>query len=267
MVVSIHFFSLGFAQSPGFAVNPHFSLSLTPVPTTVAALRKADGSITLVDAGYSRAELARPLRRLGVPGLIVPLGAAGTGVADQLARHGFMASDVTAIVATHLHLDHIGAYVDFPNAEIIAPAAEFAYGKRRGMLAGYSHIPEILRSGRARPIIWRGEAREGFPAHLDVFGDGQVLIFDAKGHTAGSVAVWLNDDETGQSVLMAGDAVYSRSEYRERRASWLTRILAWRDHYVRATWGRLQAFENAHPESPIVPAHDYGAWCEVCGHG
>lgn len=262
----IHFFSLGLTHSPSVLVRPRFEFSLTPVPTTVAALTLNDGRIILVDAGYSRAELAKPMKSLGLPGLIVPVGAAGTGIADQLEKRGLKAEDVTAIVATHLHVDHIGAYVDFPNAEVIAPAGEFTYGKRRGVLNGYAHIPGILRSGRARPIVWRGTAREGFPAHLDLLGDGQVILFDARGHTAGSVAVWLNDAETGQSVLMAGDAVYSRNEYREHRACWLTRMLAWRDHYVRATWGRLQAFEDAHPESPIIPAHDYDAWCEVCRH-
>lgn len=246
-------------------MKPSLHFGATRVPTTVAAFQRADGSVVLVDAGYSRSELRHPFRHFGLSGALVPRTTAVSSVADQLEVHGIAASAVTTIVATHLHLDHIGGYVDFPNAEVLAPAAEFAFARRRGTLHGYWHVEDLLRSGRARPLIWRGCALEGFPAHIDLFDDGEVVIFDAKGHTAGSVAVWLKDASTDADVLMIGDAAYSREEYRSQRKSLLGRFLTWRDEYLRATWGRIEAFERAQSQSVVIPSHDYGAWCEVCG--
>ena len=251
------------ALSPAWLMRPELHLGRVRVPTTVAVFVRKPGQIVLVDAGYSRAELAQPFRELGVSGVLLTTTEESVSVAEQMEANGLNPSDVTTIVATHLHMDHIGGYVDFPNAEIIAPVAEFAHGQRASQLAGYRHVKGILRSGRARPLIWRGEACEGFPAHCDLFDDGQVVLFDAQGHTPGSVVVWLRDAASGENTLMVGDAAYTREEYRSHRQSWLGRFIGWRDEYIRATWGRLQAFELAHPEARIVPSHDHAAWCEV----
>lgn len=229
------------------------------IPTTVAVLTdgKPDGDVVLVDAGFSREEIESP-RKLGIPhGLITHMvGTGADAVCSQLARLDIAADRVKAIVATHLHMDHVGAFVDFPNAEIIAPAAEFADARARGSLAGYIHINGILRSGRARPIRFEGGWERGFPRHTDLFGDGRVVLLDARGHTAGSVCVLLTDPEDDRSVLMAGDTAYTPAEYRLARFSRLMKSVGWDFDRVRATWGALLEFEDTWPEIPVVLSHD-----------
>jgi len=181
-----------------------------------------------------------------------------------LRGRGIGADQVVAIVATHLHLDHIGAFVDFPNAEVVAPATEFASGRTRGQLGGYVHLPGILRSGRARPILFERPGRHGFPGCFDLFGDGNVVLLDARGHTAGSAAVLLRDPESGRQTLMAGDAAYTGAEFRLARMSLLMSRVGFHRDWVRETWALLNEFERSHPSIPVVLSHDaemYGGLC------
>ena len=237
------------------------------VPTAVGVLTREDGSVVLFDVGFSRAELDDPKTNLGLvrSALFKVEGTGADSAVSQLARMGIGAERVTTIVATHLHLDHIGGFVDFPNAEIVAPAAEFASGRERGMLGGYAHVTGLMRSGRARPVMLRDVITHAFPRFLDLFEDGTVLLLDARGHTAGSVAILVTRPDDGQ-VLMIGDAAYTSQELASRRSSPLARLFAFNQEWLRATWGRIAAFERQNPEVPVVPSHCTAAWDRLHQH-
>ncbi len=230
--MGLSFITPGRIRSPEIMIRPDsFTASTLLIPMTVAVLERPNGDVVLVDCGFSRAELEDPGRQLGFHALITTVvGTPADCAASQLQARGIEASQVTHIVATHLHLDHIGG--DFPNAEIVAPAAEFSSGQQRGTLAGYIHVSRLLRTGRARPILWAGEGAFGFPRHFDLFGDGTVVLLDARGHTAGSAAVLLTDGD--DSVLMAGDAAYSGAEYRLARFSRLMKWVGWDPDKIRS---------------------------------
>ena len=257
--MGLFFITPGRIKAPEFMLRPDArSLKSLLIPTTVAVLVGPDGDVTLVDAGFSQAEMEDPLGTLGP--LHAAINTIEATMADsavaQLARREITADRVTTIVATHLHLDHVGAYVDFPNAELVAPAAEFASARERGTLAGYVHTNSILRTGRARPFLFSGDRAHGFPRHHDLFGDGRVVLLDARGHTAGSVAVLLTDADSGRTVLMAGDAAYTGAEYRLARMSRLMKAVGFDHERIRATWGALYDFELNNPEITVVPSHD-----------
>ena len=258
--MGLFFLTPGRLRAPEILLHPVGARLLRRVliPTTVAVLTDADGRAVLVDAGFSRREIEDPRRSLGLAyGLTFPLvGTTADSAASQLEARGISPAAVDTIVATHLHLDHVGAFVDFPNAEIVAPAAEFASARDRGQLGGYVHIHPILRSGRARPVLYEAGGSHGFLRHKDLLGDGRVLLLDARGHTAGSTAVLLRDPETGRSALMAGDAAYTAAEYRLARMCRLMKLAGLREDWIRATWGALLDFETQHPTIPVVPSHD-----------
>ncbi len=242
---------------PGFAFGLSPAAAIHKVPITVAVLVRADGSVVLVDTGLSRREIEAPIHAFGAQGLVLRVDCDGSGsLVDQLERRGLDRSTVTTIIATHLHLDHLGGFVDFPNAEIIVTAAELAAARRLGLRAGYVHVAALTASGRVRPILFDRAPRHGFPGHLDLFGDGQVVLLDARGHTAGSTAILLTDPVAGRTVLHAGDAAYSPNEYRTRSMSPLARFTRFRESWLRETWGHLRAFESAHPGTPVVLSHD-----------
>lgn len=254
------FLSTGYMRLPEVMMKAGGRWAYVSIPLTVGVIQREDGRYVLVDAGLSRHELDKPAEAIGWlrqhAFRMDRRGEPPKCAADQLRDRGIDPADVAAIVPTHLHIDHVGGFADFPNAELIVRADELESSRKRGKNAGFHHVKTIDASGRARPIQLREEDRHGFPGHFDVFGDGRVVLLDARGHTAGSVAVQMTDPSDGMSVLMAGDAAYTRGELTDQRPSLLMRYVGFRRDWVKATWGRLSAFEKAHPECPLVLSHD-----------
>jgi glyoxylase-like metal-dependent hydrolase (beta-lactamase superfamily II) len=80
------------------------------------AIRYGDGPVTLVDAG------------IGPPGAPGAWESVSGGLPDELAAAGIAPGDVTAIVLTHLHSDHIGwalpPWTPFPHARLVVQRAD-----------------------------------------------------------------------------------------------------------------------------------------------
>ena len=81
----------------------------------------------------------------------------GAGLIGQLRALGYALEDVTHIVLSHLHFDHLGGVIDktdddtttplFPNARIIMQQAEWELALKPSderMSAAYRHAPECL---------------------------------------------------------------------------------------------------------------------------
>jgi len=262
------FASCGHMRPPGWVLRRGGGWGRASIPVVFAGVRRGDGRWVLVDTGFSRHELEHPVEAFGRLRATLFHVYDVAPALDQLRAAGIEPGEVAAIVPTHLHLDHIGGFTDFPNAEILVTSAEIE-GAASGSRLGYIHLAALRRSGRLRPIELDSGERFGFPAHLDLFGDGRIVLLDARGHTAGSVAVLLTDPEAKSdglaTALMAGDAAYAPAEYREGRESFLMKLAGFRDAWIRETWGRLVAFERSHLETPIVLAHDLDGLARLPG--
>lgn len=259
------FLTCGYLRAPAWPLCPG-ARGKIDLPMAVAVVPRPGDTYLLLDCGFSQIELEAPKRRLLPTSLLFQfqggdpaLGGRPPSIAEQLAARGIPATAVRHIVATHLHLDHVGGFVDFPNAEILAAAGEVAANARSGALRGYQHGKALQRSGRLVPAELAGGERHGFPAHLDLFGDGQVVLLDARGHTEGSVAVLLTDG--GRTVLHAGDAAYAPLEYREARQSFFSKVVAFRKDWLQTTWGHLRDFEAGGGE--VLLAHDPVAFARI----
>ncbi len=144
----------------------------------IVAVRTAAG-VAVVDLGWTRA--ARAYDR-------------------ALASVGARRDDVVAVLLTHSHRDHVGAWRAARAAPFFLGAAEvpLLFGERRhggwaARAADWLVAPRLPRRGEVRVV----------PVGADttlVFGADTVRGFVAPGHTAGSMA-WLVRD-----VLFVGDA-------------------------------------------------------------
>jgi glyoxylase-like metal-dependent hydrolase (beta-lactamase superfamily II) len=232
-------------------------MALDRMTNTVAVVVRDDGDVVLVDAGWSVATCDDPRRELGVLQATV-LGvrvSAADAIVTQLRELGIDPSRVRTIVATHLHLDHVGGVGDFPNAEVVTARRELEAYFRGHWWQGY-RAHDLARAGRLRALGLDDGPTYGFPASADLFSDGEVVLLDARGHTAGSVAVALRGPLA--TYVHVGDAVYGRWEYgmSPPGPSAVARLQGWRLDESERTYAHLRACE-ADPRRPVlVPSHD-----------
>lgn len=260
----VFFLSAGSFKAPAAMLEPLKlkgvrDLARTVVmANTVAVVVRDSGDVTLVDCGWSREQCAAPARVLGrvTAGFLGMQVRPGDAIADQLRKHAIDPSRVKTIVATHLHLDHVGGACDFPNAEIVCSDVELSAFRVRPPAVGYR--VEDLETARLRPVFLGAGPSYGFPASHDVFGDGEVVLLDAHGHTPGLVAVAIRSRDAGRCYVHIGDAAYQTWEWALSPAgpSALSRLQAWRPDLVRLRYAALRDCE-ADPRKPvIVPSHD-----------
>jgi N-acyl homoserine lactone hydrolase len=261
----VFFLTSGWFRAPAPVVEPWSrarATRTTNLTNTVAVVVRDNGDVALVDCGWSREACAAPVRTLGrvqatMLGMVVRRGDA---IVDQLAQVGVAADRVKTIIATHLHLDHVGGACDFPNAEVVCSDVELSAARVRPAAGGYR--PADIEMARMRPVYLGAGPSYGFPASFDLFGDGEVVLLDAHGHTPGLVAVAIRARDAsrdgGRCFVHIGDAAYQAWEWGLSPAgpSALSRAMAWRRDLLKLRYASLRDCE-ADPRKPvIVPSHD-----------
>lgn len=156
--------------------------------------------IVLVDLGFGPAEV--PEWRSGA-------------LLDSLAELGIAPGDVTDVVFTHLHFDHIGwasvgGEVTFPNATYHCEASDWEH-----FTVGYDPRPEeltfpeeMLPVNKLAPVAdrmrkWTGAA-EIVPG---------IEAIPTPGHSPGHCSIRVVSD--GQAVVLAGDIAHHQAEFIE----------------------------------------------------
>jgi len=123
----------------------------------------------------------------------------------QLAKLGLRKSDVTLMIQSHTHIDHVGDMAGYPHAPILIAAAERA-------------LP--------RPLYWSGKQAMEWPDRDYRLVTGDMMLGDGfdvllcPGHAPGQLAFMVQLPQTGW-VLLTSDAISRASEIDEGFAgSW-----------------------------------------------
>jgi len=256
----LFFLTVGGFRAPRTLVEPHVPLwqrGSCNLPLTVAVVVRDDGGLVLIDAGFSAAACADflgelgPLRWLSLQAEVTATDA----LIHQLPRLDLDPARVTTVIATHLHLDHIGGIADFPQAELVTTADELQAFASLPPNSGY-RAADLARASRIRVVRLQAGPQLGFPASHDLLGDGEITLLDARGHTRGHVAVALQGP--AGLVVHIGDAVYQSWEYREEGGGpcRLATLTAADREEQRRTYLALRR-AAADPQRPLlVPSHD-----------
>jgi glyoxylase-like metal-dependent hydrolase (beta-lactamase superfamily II) len=139
--------------------------------------------IALVDCGFDDPAIAK---RFGVT-LTEPT--------ELLASIGVGPDDVTFVIVTHTHYDHIGTLDRYENAMVIIQKDE---------LASFLAHPSAMKAARVLADRSRVIA---FDREYELFGF--VTVRKTGGHTIGSSVVSIATD--GEPILLAGDEFYTRA--------------------------------------------------------
>lgn len=119
----------------------------------------------------------------------------------QLEKLGYSTKDITYVVPSHFHLDHVGNMKYFPNSTIIVQKEELraawwpeAFQRTTFVLKDYEDTRDF------NFLQLKGE-------DWDIFGDGKVVVLSTPGHTQGHQSLLVRLEKTG-TVVLTGDAVY-----------------------------------------------------------
>lgn len=128
---------------------------------------------------------------------------------SQLEEIGVDRHDVTRLMLSHAHFDHVGNTDLFPNAEWIVHRREFdaMFGSDDPSLGYYDRaLYETLRDNPTTIV----------EEDHDVFGDRSVLLLATPGHTPGHCSLAIQLPDAG-AVVLSGDAVHFQQNLAHRR--------------------------------------------------
>jgi N-acyl homoserine lactone hydrolase len=166
-------------------------------------IRTDAGENVLVDTGFPAAyavdHIAASLTDgLGSFGRMLQLTAANLP-AGQLALCGLTPADITLLILTHSHIDHVGGIGDFAHVPILRSAPEAALAKP-------------LYFGGNHPMDWPEADYLTIDKDTQI-GPGLRVLF-TPGHVAGQLALWLDLPDSGP-VLLTSDAISRPGEVDE----------------------------------------------------
>jgi glyoxylase-like metal-dependent hydrolase (beta-lactamase superfamily II) len=207
---------------------------------------RAADRIVLVDTGFDPVAAARRGRDCLVPPL------------EALSSLGVAPEDVSAVVVTHFHYDHIGNLAAFPGAELILPRRELEFWT--GPLARHAQFAAHVE---AAEVEWIRRAAEEGRVRTSA-GEEQVLpgitVIEVGGHSPGQQLV-LVEGEEGR-VLLTSDAVHFYEELELHRPFG---VIADLEAMYRA-YERVEELSRE-PGTVVVAGHDPAVMQRFTGAG
>lgn len=195
----LHAINGGLAVAPDRSVYTPGEKSGRPVTLPCNAyLIRHRGELLLWDTGIDDALAAESGGRIiahGLRGIVIrPLR-------DQLDDLGLRPEDVTRVVLSHAHFDHVGNAGLFAHAtwHIQCREHEAMFAPDREQRGYVPALCETLRSARIE--LMDGDA--------DLFGDGALTVLSTPGHTPGHCSMLVRLPRTGP-VLLAADVAHYR---------------------------------------------------------
>jgi glyoxylase-like metal-dependent hydrolase (beta-lactamase superfamily II) len=227
-----------------------------PVPIFVVE-HPSEGPF-LIDVGYDPSIESDPRRTLGLlfGTIVMKHRLAERAALAQVSERGVDPAEVSLVIVTHLHLDHVSASRQWPQATFAVDRAERKAAAAPG--PGPYVKPHLATIERWREIDYSGaEAFESFKRTVDLFGDGLVRLVSSPGHSPGHQSVLLRLRD--RYALICGDAAMSTLELREPV---IDGIIVDQDSYIRSG-EEMRAFMRAHPNTLAIPSHDAELWSRL----
>jgi len=182
---------------------------------------------------------------------------------DLLRRIGEDPAKLRWAILSHVHLDHAGGLMDLPHLPVLLTREELQFAANPSVRAGgyviAAHTQEFPPMA-APTLRFDPTPYETFDESTDLYGDGSVVVVPLRGHTPGSVGIFLNLSPTLR-LFYVGDAVDEERGFEERVGKSL--ILRDNDNdgaLANQIVGQLSELHEKVAELAIVPAHGRSAY-------
>ncbi len=178
------------------------------VPIHCWAIEHRD-RLLLIDTGETAGARDIPFARFNV--------SAAQELPHALANAGLSLDDVSEVVLTHHHGDHVDGIVHV-RSRVRMSAAELAFIATAFPRVMRRLLRQPLPPGFApEPITFDDGPFGAFDRSRSLSDDGRIVAVETPGHTPGHISVICTDD-AGKHVMIAGDATDTLEQLRARRA-------------------------------------------------
>jgi glyoxylase-like metal-dependent hydrolase (beta-lactamase superfamily II) len=235
-------------------VNGMYDDGPTDLPFSFILARCGDRNV-LVDTGFMKNETGPNFSdKFGIPWWISPV--------RMLAELGLSPDDITDIIVSHAHFDHMGSIDQFPKARL--------YLQKQELLSWHEAMALPPQYGFLTAIIDPDNLRAAFDASVEhrltlVDGDRDNLLPGihvrlGKGHTMGQQFVIV---ETSRGrVVLSGDCVYSSRQLTGHKHDGVYQPL---NNAVGSVWDQLETIDRINSEiggdlGRLIILHDSERW-------
>jgi glyoxylase-like metal-dependent hydrolase (beta-lactamase superfamily II) len=222
-------------------------------------LARSENRIVLIDTGFLKGEEGASdfSDKFGIPYWVSPV--------KMLAKLGVKPEDVTDIVISHAHFDHMGSISAYPNARIFI--------QKREWLSWQEAMALPPQYGFLTAIINPDNLRTAFDAAVEhrltlVDGDKDNLLPGlhvrlGEGHTLGQQFIIL---QTGRGrLVVSGDCIYSATNLTGHNHSGVYAPL---NNGIGSIWEQLKTIDRINDEiegdlSKLIILHDNDRWAHL----
>lgn len=167
------------------------------------------------------------------------------------------------VILSHVHLDHAGGLMDLPPVPVLLLKEELEFANDPSVQAKGFVIRAYTQKfppPNAPTLKFAPRPYEIFDESADLYEDGSVVVVPLRGHTPGSVGIFVNLSST-RRLFYVGDAVDDERGFEERVSKSL--ILQDSDNnaaLANQIVGVLSELHEKVPDLAILPAHGRSAY-------
>jgi len=182
---------------------------------------------------------------------------------EMLRRAGEDPARVRWAILSHVHLDHAGGLMDLPRLTVLMTREEILFANDSAAQAkGYvlAAYTKALPNPSAPTLQFDAKPYETFDESADLYHDGSVVVVPLRGHTPGSVGIFVNLSPA-RRFFYVGDNVDDERGFEDRVAK--TLLLRDSDNdpvLANQIVSKLSQLHQTVPGLAIIPAHGRSAY-------
>lgn len=183
---------------------------------------------------------------------------ANDALAQNLERLGLASGDVSKVVFSHLHFDHIGGVGEVPKAQLLVSTREWQqlsmpHPERDWILREHIELPgarwvQVDFSATDDPAL------SPFGVAHDLLGDRSLVLLPTPGHTPGSMSMLVRTPGR-PPLLLVGDLTYEPAMLTEDCLPGVYSSAA----ELRDSFARVRALQEVMPDLVVLASHDPSA--------
>ncbi|MCT4640766.1 MAG: MBL fold metallo-hydrolase [Bacteriovoracaceae bacterium] len=268
MNLKINFLDAGYCTHPECMTIRGGRLKSKIYPAMFMHIEHPKHGHILYDTGYSRdfeketASFPNKLYAMLTPVILKDDGCAK----GRLKKLGVNPEDISYIIISHFHADHISGLKDFKNAKFIYLKKEFVrVSKLKGLKALVNGVlPGLIPKDFEQRAIaidenykyknYNSDIEAFFEYSYDIFGDGSIVAVDLPGHSEAQMGLYLRQEDK-EYFLVADSCWLSESIRKNIGPNFMAKLITFNNkEYVR-TLDKLHHLYIKNPNIKQVPSH------------